>query len=233
MKFNLKAYHGGLGDCLQFSTLPEMLTKAGHSVYLCKDAAYRHPAINDFVWGMNPYILGESAGEWNCGDTPSRGYGNRHNDFIMNWESLHGLNPVNSLPKIYYQPKALSGIDGIIELSALSLKYNRDAVIAITQDIIAKSNKNFKQLVSPNQSNNIIIPGIETITSSGLEETTDIIHNCKILVTLNSGVHALAAAVQRFGNVPDHHCFLPAKDYGWIMESKKFIFPNINYINES
>lgn len=233
MIYRLKAYHGGLGDCLQFSTLPEMLRKAGHNVYLCRDAIYRHPSIKDFVWGLNPHIHGESSGEWNCGDTPSRGYGNRHDDFIMNWEDLHGLRPTNSLPKIYYQPKAIEGIEGIIELSALSLKYNKDAVIAIAKEIIEKSGKNFKQLVSSNQSNPITIPGIETIPASGLEEISDMIHNCKILITLNSGVHSLAAAVQRFGNVPEHHCLLPAKDYNWIMESKKFIFPNINYINEN
>jgi hypothetical protein len=31
----IKAYHGGLGDCLQFSTLSEQFSKTTRKRYLC------------------------------------------------------------------------------------------------------------------------------------------------------------------------------------------------------
>ena len=48
----LKAYHGGLGDALQFSTLPEEFYKQeGRKTYIVEDAPFRNQEIYDLVWG--------------------------------------------------------------------------------------------------------------------------------------------------------------------------------------
>ena len=61
----LKAYHGGLGDALQFSTLPEEFYKQeGRKTYIVEDAPFRNQEIYDLVWGKNPYVLGKKEGEW-------------------------------------------------------------------------------------------------------------------------------------------------------------------------
>ena len=47
----LKAYHGGLGDALQFSTLPEEFYKQeGRKTYIVEDAPFRIPEIYDLEY---------------------------------------------------------------------------------------------------------------------------------------------------------------------------------------
>ena len=71
----LKAWHGGLGDALQFSTLPEEFEKQqGRKTYIVADAPFRNEGIYDLVWDKNPYVHGKKFGEWNAGDLPSIPY---------------------------------------------------------------------------------------------------------------------------------------------------------------
>lgn len=244
MIYRIKSFFGGLGDTLQFSTLPEMLTKAGHEVYLCKDAPFRNPEIKSFIWGLNPFIKGEADGEWNAGDIPGLAYSNSENDFIKNWERMHGLIPENSLPKIYYEPKKITITNSFgkretdtcaaIELSAITLKYNTAKVLSTVKNITDKyPGLVFRQWHSNHQQNKILCFGdniVDTSTNNKLSNLCDIIHTTPVLITLNSGTHTLAAAMRRFGNNFEHYCLIPKEDYRWIMEQKKFIFPNINYI---
>jgi hypothetical protein len=104
----LKSYFGGLGDSLQFSTLPEEFYKQqGRETYIQDGANFRNKEIYDLVWGMNPYVKGIKSGQWNAGDTPEIKVENHTGNWISNWEYLHGLEPKNIRPKIYYEPKKL------------------------------------------------------------------------------------------------------------------------------
>ena len=90
----LSAYHGGLGDNLQFSTLPEEFHKQqGRDTYIWSQASFRNQEIYDLVWGCNPYIKGIKDGTWTAGDTPEIGHKTLVSDCISNWEALHGLEP--------------------------------------------------------------------------------------------------------------------------------------------
>ena len=45
----IKAYHGGLGDCLQFSTLPEQFSRQqGRETYVLDESHFRNKEIYDF-----------------------------------------------------------------------------------------------------------------------------------------------------------------------------------------
>ena len=47
----LKAWHGGLGDALQISTLPEEFSKQqDRKTYIVADAPFRNEGIYDLVW---------------------------------------------------------------------------------------------------------------------------------------------------------------------------------------
>ena len=47
----LKAWHGGLGDALQFSTLPvEFSKQQDRKTYIVADAPFRNEGIYDLVW---------------------------------------------------------------------------------------------------------------------------------------------------------------------------------------
>ena len=234
--YRIRSYHGGLGDELQFSTFPELFTACGYEVHLLKDSnevlPFRNFGIKQFVWGRNPYIKAESSGDWRLGDKPGLVYKNTENDFIKNWEKMFGLEPQNSLPKIYYSPKLIKGVEGLIDTSALSLKYNSERVIEIVQFLVRTSGMNFKQIVSDHQANNIDIPGMEKIRFRGLYEAYDALCSCNEFISLSSGLHSVAAAARRQNQNMVHHCILPDSDYAWTMETKKFVYPGIKYIKE-
>ena len=117
----LKAWHGGLGDALQFSTLPEEFEKQqGRKTYIVADAPFRNEGIYDLVWDKNPYVYGKKFGEWNAGDIPSIPYRedgflekNGTGNMILNWEKFHGLQPTNKYPKIYYEPEKDKGVNDL------------------------------------------------------------------------------------------------------------------------
>ena len=115
----IKAYHGGLGDCLQFSTLPEQFSRQqGRETYVLDESHFRNKEIYDLVWGCNPYIKGVKSGHWNAGDIPDIQFTNRngYHSCIRNWEELHGLTPTNDYPKIYYEPKKIEGYLSLIHI---------------------------------------------------------------------------------------------------------------------
>ena len=90
----IKAYHGGLGDCLQFSTLPEQFSKQqGRDTYVLDESHFRNKEIYDLVWGCNPYIKGVKSGHWNAGDIPEIRFTNEngYQSCVKNWEELLSL----------------------------------------------------------------------------------------------------------------------------------------------
>lgn len=240
MQYNIRGYFGGLGDQLQFSTLSELLTSRGHEVKLYTGPEvlpFRNQGIKDFIWGYNPFITGETTKNWNCGDIPGKPYVNRHDDFIRNWECHYGM-PENSLPKIYYTPKKRyrteidhGPIEGIIELSCITMKYNPGRIIQMARDIIKGSGMNFRIINNAFQNEPMQMPELDKISPNSLEQMADIMHNCKMFISLNSGLHSLAAAVQRFGSF-EQICFLPANRWDEVMSDKKFTYPCINYLKE-
>lgn len=227
--YRIRSYHGGLGDELQFSTFPEYLTELGHEVYLLIDSTevqpFRNEGIKEFIYGNNPFIKGEFTGKWDIGDNLV--YENSQDDFIKNWEKLFSLEPQNSLPKIYYKPNKLVGIDGLIELSAISFKYDSDIVIKKVQELI--KGKEFVQLVSTHQSNPIIVPHVPIIEVANLNELSDCIFSCNTFISLSSGSHSLAAAIRRKTEIKQV-CFLPSEKYDATMERKLFIYPGVEYL---
>lgn len=241
MKYNIRGYHGGLGDQLQWSTLPEYLTSLGHEVYLYDGPdvqPLRNPEIRKLVWDLNPFIKGVSKENWNCGDLPGVPYQNTEKCFIMNAEKMMGLAPMNWLPKIYYTPKDIAELPqickeqtGVIELSAAHHKYDPATVIANTQALLAiRSDVKWMQLISPHQANPIVIPGIPQFKIDGIFQLCDIIANCNIFVSLLSGQHSLAAALQSVNPHFEQYCLIPAHDVKSVMESRKFIYSHVEYI---
>ena len=240
MIYNIRGYHGGLGDQLQFSTLPEELTKLGHEVklYTGPDVQpFRNDEIYKFVWGHNPYVKGESKENWNCGDIPAKPYKNTTGSFIRNWEDFMGIEPKNDLPKIYYNPKLLmSDLKyGIIDLSCISMQneYQADQVLKSAERIMGKyPDLEFYALTTKNQSNRILLYGIKNLNGYTLEDISDKIYNAMVFISLSSGLHSLAAAIQRFNPYLSQYCILPASKYDFFMNSKLFIYPNVIYIQE-
>lgn len=245
MIYNLASYHRHLGDELQFSWVPEALHKLGHDVKLYEGQdvlPFSNEGIKKFVWGYNPYIKSSdpTRENWNIGDIPDLKYENTTGAFLTNWARAFGLPEIETLPKIYYQPKRLEWIncrpvDGVIELSGISMKneYKREKVIIAINKIIKSNPKvNFHILETDHQSNPIKIEGLNKVTCHSLEDVSDLIYCSKVFVSLSSGLHSLAAAIQRFNPNISQYCILPESKYDFFMNTKLFIYPNIIYLQE-
>lgn len=246
MKYFLRSYHGGLGDELQFSTLPEALNNLGHEVYLLKDPQgkhvkpFRNEEIKKLVWDTNPHILGEMEGPWNLGDIPAISYKNTTGCFIQNWERAFGVDSgFNLRPQVYLAPAPTEQFDVLIELSSITLKYNESHTIKKVCSMldlmewidcrVPPSGAKIAQIQGPHQNNAMTVGGVQAV-SGNLIDIWNMLCSCKVFITLNSGLHSLAAAAKRFN--PNLHiiCLLPGKDADWIQEQKKFVYPGVRYI---
>ena len=119
----LSAYYPGLGDNLQFSTLPELYSNKGHDVYIESSAQFRNEEIYDFVWSTNPFIKGRKAGEREAGDIAERKLKRRTGSLIRDWEIAHGFEGTNDYPKIYHTPTHISGLQDCMLIDVTSISH--------------------------------------------------------------------------------------------------------------
>lgn len=238
-KQGVASFFRGLGDELQFSTLPEELSKLGHEPYLYEGnlvKPFRNSEIKEFVWGKNPYLkepppMGERT--WDFGDLPDRKYEEKTGVFIKNWEVANGLPGKNIAPKIYHKPNIIRGLGGVIELSSITLKYQPQLIKQLVKEIIHEFRGfHFKQIVSGHQTDRIHIPQTSTHEISSLFEAWDLICSCKVFISLNSGLHSVSAAAREHNPTMLNYCVMPKADAGWIMEQKKFVYEGVKYLAE-
>jgi len=240
----LSAWHGGLGDNLQFSTLPELYVKKGHNVYIEGSAYFRNKEIYDFVWGNNPYIEGKRLGERNAGDIPRIKYKNVTGSHIRNWEIAHGFKGENDYPKVYIHPSFIPGYENIIliDVTVISTLYDSD----VLRDTILRlkdlyKNKEFcrvrfKKDLNPDKGSSMAFDGkvfdFEVYSDTDLYinnifEYYEIMNNCAGLISLHTGASHLSSEIKN--NRKDEFlsiCLIPQ----WTIDRDIFFFPNIEYI---
>ena len=233
MTHGIKSYFGGLGDTLQFSTLPEMFYEKGDEVFLTDDAPFRNKNTRSLIWDLNPYVKGQLNTPWTLGDIPNRIYENKCNDFIKNWEHIHGLEPRNSFPKIYYIPKNdISNIETLVDLGSITVPYDVDKVVKY----IKNNFLNIKLIINPNSPTDNF--GFETIHIDSLKDYVDLINCCKTVISLNSGPHMLAGSIRHINKTFRQICIMSSHSYyntseSWFdyqMRTKFFVLPLVNYI---
>ena len=234
----LSAFHGGLGDNLQFSTLPEEFYKQqGRETYIWSQASFRNSEIYDLVWGHNPYVKGIKDGIWTAGDTPEIGHKTLISDCIMNWEALHGLEPTNKYPKIYYKPKKIYGFHNIllVDLSSISITYDSKEILEL-YNTIKKLHKDMMffgveftnkikdaTIIEPDVDNKILIEDIFTYV--------DLMYSSFGVVSLHSGQNHLASAIKNQYN-KDLKVYCLMDDVEYVRQKKKaiFVFDNVTYL---
>ena len=243
----LAAYHGGLGDNLQFSTLPEEFHKQqGRDTYIWSQASFRNQEIYDLVWGHNPYVKGIKDGEWSAGDTP-----NRHSTIlqngIANWEVLHDLKPTNKYPKIYYKPEKVDAFNNVIlvDLSSISwAKRRTEAGISMVDEgkkildsyeSIKKKHEGktflgveFTQNVSGTPLIEPDVTGIVEIES--IFSYVDLIYSSFGVISLHSGQSVLAASIKNdYNNDLEIYCIMDEDEYQDQKRRAIYVFDNVTY----
>ena len=234
----LSAYHGGLGDNLQFSTLPEEFHKQqGRDTYIWSQASFRNSEIYDLVWGHNPYVKGIKDGTWTAGDTPEIGHKTIISDCIMNWEALHGLEPTNKYPKIYYEPKKIHGFDNIllVDLSSISITYDSKEILDL-YDTIKKLHKDMMffgvEFTNKIKDATIIEPDVDnTILIEDIFTYVDLMYSSFGFVSLHSGQNHLASTIKNQYN-KDLKVYCLMDDVEYVRQKKKgiFVFDNVTYL---
>ena len=223
---------GGLGDNLQFSTLPKLYAEQGYDVYISSQNAVRNQEIYDLVWGMNPYIQGIVNAPPNAG--ACKGYNPRQTtNPIKNMELMHNLtNGTSAYPIIYYKPKYRSDLSNclLFDTTSISYRYPDDTIIheAFT-DIFNKYPTLIKRRVVFKNFKNREIPQLDTdiIEVNNVFEYCDMIYSCNVFLSLLSGQSALASAIKQNNPTPEIYTNLPSTHL-W-NKGDNYIYDNINY----
>lgn len=219
---------GGLGDNLQFSTLPELFTNKGYNVYISNNNKVRNNEIFELVWKKNPYIKGVMDNK--NGIVVGSSMQNRWPPAKQNYYSMHrveiahGFEPTNYYPKIYYEAKNINEYKDtvIIDLTGSSQVYefkkykeyidyfcNR---IDLKKKIYIISFKNI--IISPIFTEvykylKTKINGTLELNISSLFEYCDILKSCDTLIIVNSGINSLASAIKTDSPKPYVLCYNP------------------------
>ena len=233
----LAAFHGGLGDNLQFSTLPEEFHKQqGRDTYIWSQASFRNQEIYDLVWGHNPYVKGINDGDWSAGDTPDR-HRVIESDCISNWEALHGLKPTNKYPKIYYEPEKISSFDNVIlvDLSSISITYDEEKILKL-YDAVRKTHEGmvFLEVEFTNKIKGatIIEPDVTGVVEiESIFTYVDLMYSSFGVISLHSGQNHLASAIKnQYNNDLEVYCLMDEYEYQRQKDKSIFVFDNVNYL---
>jgi len=233
------AWHGGLGDNLQLSTLPEEFYKQqGRTTYLWNHARFRNDEIRQLIWDFNPYVRGYKDGDWNAGDLPDLNYSNVAGDHVANIEACHGLKPTNKYPKIYYKPIGLVSYSNtfLVDFTSISINYDHKKLLDKLQEIRETyPDKRFLEVTFSNQLNNsgplnAYDVGLEKLVVNNIFEYCDYIASAYGIVALSSGASHLSSALQEYHTSMRSICIMSEEWYNRHMDiGKLFIFDNIDY----
>ena len=244
----LGSYFGGLGDNLQFSTLPEEFSKQkGRDTYIVDETTFRNKEIYDLVWGCNPYVKGVKEGRRTAGDIPEIDFVNPNGYYssITNWEYLHGLEPNNMYPKIYYIPKKLVGYENtiLVDLSSISLKHNGDKSsfppaydekeVRDTYNTIRMMYKDCRfgavQFQQDLGTNSFTVLSDADITVKSIFHYCDLMASSYGIVGLYSGQSALSSAIMEYNPNLLSLCLISEAVHKKHCKQSGFIFDNLNY----
>jgi len=238
---------GGLGDHLQFSTLPELCYKNNVDFYLNKKSKFRSDDIFDLVWKLNPFFKGLTEEEPNFGHdgfTDLKDGWDYNLSLFENWESKAMPNlihddRISKYPSIHYSPKKLIEYEDhtLIDLNSVSFgEYNTEL---IKQHIIGLKDEKLVFLL-PTYSKCVIDINIlnefniTKISTEDIFHYCDLINSCKKFICLWSGSSVLSASIKnKYKKDLEIECFKNFNSHKTFGSEDKvhFWFDNIKYIN--
>ena len=230
---------GGLGDNLQFSTLPEgFKVEKGEDSYIHINSQFRNPEIYELVWESNPYVLGRSENPPNAGN-PRHGP-HTENIGIRGWEELHGITPNDGYPKIYKEIENQYGYEDVVLVDfSCQTHYQLNSY---SQEIINQELNKLKEIYFDKKILAVKIPdhtaiisnyysynhGLEEIKINNLIDYYNLIGSCFGTITLHSGAHVMASTIKNMyrPNI-QNTCIIPRSNY---LVGSLYCYDNANYI---
>jgi hypothetical protein len=237
---------GGLGDNLQYSTLPELFNKNGYDVYISTNNKVRNPEIFDLVWGLNPYVKGISDHPINAGECKNDYWpSEEQNEYSMHRiEISHGFLKTNFFPKIYYNPQIIPELnnDILIDLTGSSQVYALHKYIEYIEYFtpLLNQTKNIKiitfEKIKPSPIFEDVynylkskISNIEYLKVNSLINYCDIIKSCDMIIIVNSGINSLASAIKQNDSKPNILCYNPWSHYTPQQIKGCYNYKNVDY----
>lgn len=247
MKKILYVKWGGLGDHLQFTTLPELFSKQGFDFYISDRSEYRDQRHYELIWESNPYVKGISSEEPNCGHIANFGSStlvqfDPNLSMMTNIEKIYGLQGYFNYPKIYHEPKLLSQFENCIflDLNAFSVADRNHDIHIITEYLDKFRGQKVFYATSDSSYGRSIVPleiikkfDFQPIQVQDIFHYVDIIYSSSRFISLWSGGSNLSVAIKKsFKDNLDLDCF--KADYGdpdWGVRNKSFFWYDcVNYI---
>ena len=151
-------------------------------------------------------MKGIKEGDWNIGDIPEIEYSNVSGNCISNWEKLHGLEPVNKYPKIYYVPKTSLDYSDVylVDFTSISINYDKEKLINKLKQIQDEYpdkqfvEVTFSQDLSGGGNFNQYGVNLERLVIDNIFQYYDIICSCSGLVALSSGHKQVTCVIAKF-----------------------------------
>lgn len=227
---------GGLGDNLQFSTLPELFSSHGLNVFISDLNKTHNPEIFDIVWGENPFVSGVVHKDQNAGSCfASRFDGGfpRFTNFIERIEMAHGLEAMNSHPKIYYDPVFLDNLENkvVVDIGAVTAVFSQSEIVEFLHFLHGDFHYKFNDMLQVSFDKQVSTSNIIRINQYGelkvasIKKYCDILFSCRSFITVHSGAHSLAAAIRGRRKEPNIHCLVRSSAFN----RRNFIYPKVEY----
>lgn len=230
----IQPHAGGTGDNMLYGTLPQLYHDRAYvagsqiEVLIRNFPPKRNQQAYDLIWGTNPYVDGYTD------DPPNAGVYAIVNDFIgeaKRWRSpiaaveyLHGFDPVNRVPKLYYKPQHRADVAEKVLFSprSISARFGLGALAEFAREVCRWHGYDFEQLVileskfdGPNGAG--VMPTHKRYMVGDYFEKTDMIASCRAFLSTESGDQSIAAAVR--GERETHVLCSP-----WTFNDKIFIY---------
>ena len=218
---------GGLGDNLQYTTLPKLYSDKGYEVYISTENSCRNDEIYDFVWGSNPYVKGKIMKPPNAGACIPLKW--TTNSFIKNIELSHHLEKgTYSYPMIYYSPKKIDSLENTIiyDITSISSLYTDEYIKSKFTFIFEKYPDHDKRKIVFKRITNRETPDFNTniLEVNTIYDYCDILYSCKVYVCLFSGGSVLASTIKNTRSTPEIHCFNPIPHQGFVFDNTTYYF---------
>jgi hypothetical protein len=232
---------GGLGDNLQFSSLPRLYHEQGIDFYLSNQNAYRNSEIYEFCWGKNPYVKGIVDHPPTIGSCAPPSPPGKADNIIAASEIRHGFLGKSKYPEIYYKPNYIEELSNkiLVDLSAHSVitcgietLYNVEKLHKLIDENIPSENVLFVKLnhIDTNFLTHKFNFPEKSFLINNLFHYADCIHSCKEYYCMYSGGNSMASGIKfKYSSKVKINCFL----YRSLQEHKDmgfFVYDNVNYI---
>jgi hypothetical protein len=216
--------YGGLGDNLQFSTLPEMFARHGIETWISTQNICRNPQIYEMAWGMNPFVKGikDEPPNVRVKDVElSPNYGELNT--VQRAEQLYFGKWEHRYPVIFYEPKLRPDFVGKAVLEFGYVTVNLTSVLPTIKEQLGFILEGQEAVLLRNPVNSCLEVGkFPEYEVKNIWELADILHSCRLFAGIESGAAVLAATVKR--DQPQDGIYVFCRSIH--VKARAFVYPN-------